>query len=91
LCRAVNEQIRSRTTSTDFEDELDLLCECDRHGCLEMFRISLNDYERVRATPDCFLVRPEHVTEESERIVALRTCFVVVEQVAADSIAHVAQ
>jgi hypothetical protein len=36
------------------------LCECPDRSCTEIVRLSLSDYERVRARGDWFLVAPGH-------------------------------
>jgi hypothetical protein len=80
-CRDINEQIRSVTEDFASGDAVDLVCECSKPGCFEPLRITAADYEDVRRFPTRFLVRPNHASEESERVVAERAGFSVVEKV----------
>jgi hypothetical protein len=85
LCRAINEQIRSVTNDFGATDELDLVCECSKPGCWELLRVSASDYEDVRRFPTRFFVRPNHASEETERIVDEGPDLIVVEKYGADA------
>lgn len=85
LFRAVNEQIRRISESFDAESELDLLCECVNPGCFERLGASADEYESVRGFPSRFLVKPDHVALDSERIVEEAPGFVVVEKLGTDA------
>lgn len=86
LCRAINEQIRTGAEDFASADEIDLVCECSQPGrCWELLHVSASDYEGVRRFPTRFLVRPSHVSDETERIVADRSGFMVVEKVGSDA------
>ena len=71
LFREVNEQIaqvyRAQESPTDF---LQFVCECVQSECHERISMTLAEYERVRAHPRRFLVKPEHVDQRIERVVA---------------------
>jgi hypothetical protein len=82
LLREVNEEIER--VNGDWEvagkDTL-LLCECDNRDCQEQIEIGFTDYERLRRFPTRFLVKPEHVAREGERIVEQNDGHVIVEKV----------
>jgi len=68
LFRDVNERVEDiaqsfGSASTDFA------CECDAETCLEHVRLTLAEYEAVRAAPARFFVKPGHVHESVERVV----------------------
>jgi hypothetical protein len=64
---------------------LDLLCECSKPGCWELLRVSAGDYEHIRRFPTRFLVRRNHASDDTERIVGERSGFVIVEKVGSDA------
>jgi hypothetical protein len=82
LFRAVNEQIHLLTEGFAAEEELELLCECDRRNCFARLSVAPADYEAVRRFPTRFLITPEHVGAE-DRIVEETSGFLVVEKVGA--------
>jgi predicted NBD/HSP70 family sugar kinase len=57
---------------------LDLLCECGREGCLDTFSMSAEAYERLRADPIQFAVRPGHELRDVETVTERQQEFVVV-------------
>jgi hypothetical protein len=80
LFREVNEQVRS--ISGDFEPEarsVDFVCECSDDACIEQLRVPVSAYERVRAEPRRFILKPGHETE-IERVVAREDGFIIVEK-----------
>jgi hypothetical protein len=46
-----------------------MLCECGNQSCAEHIEVSSADYERVRAEPTLFLVRPGHALPDLEEVV----------------------
>ena len=63
LFREVNERIeRVSGALRTGTDTITVLCECGNQACAERIEVSLSDYERVRAEPTLFLVRPGHAT-----------------------------
>ena len=70
LFREVNERIeRVSGALRTGTDTITVLCECGNQSCAEHIEVSLSDYERVRAEPTLFLVRPGHATIEVEQVV----------------------
>jgi hypothetical protein len=80
LLREVNERIEGLNGEWEITDGRDtVLCECGHPACLEQFDIVPAEYERVRAFPDRFLVKPDHVGPD-ERIIQKAAGYVVVEK-----------
>ena len=76
LFREVNERIGeiADTPATEF------LCECGDAGCATPMRMTLSDYEHIRANGHRFAVVPSHELAEIERIVERRDGYLVVEK-----------
>lgn len=80
LFRNVNERIAE--ASERFEaDEARFLCECADAGCAERLEVPLEEYESVREDGTTFLLNPEHVQPEVERIVKRRRGYAIVRKV----------
>jgi hypothetical protein len=62
---------------------LNILCECGTRGCDQLIEISSAEYQGVRAEPTMFVVVPDHVQAEIERLVEDKRRFAVVEKVGA--------
>ncbi len=84
LFRDVNERVREldvELSEPGEEDQLwEFLCECGDSECVQRFRLTNPEYERVRATPTHFLVVPGHVAGEVEAVVSENKRFAVVEK-----------
>jgi len=80
LIREVNERIEELNGEWESGGRSEVLCECARAECLEKIEISAAAYERVRRSPIHFLVKPDHVAQEGERVVADTDSYVVVEK-----------
>ena len=89
LFREVNERLGE--TAPDGSAALDLVCECADGGCTEPLRIAVVEYERVRRDPRRFIVRPEHVVRDIERVVGDAADHRVVEKVDPRAVAMVVQ
>jgi hypothetical protein len=79
--REVNEQIESLNRGlADISDgNMHIVCECGDLLCSEQIVVSIADYERIRAEPTLFFVRPGHdrpdvevVVEENDRFSVVR-------------------
>jgi hypothetical protein len=80
--RNVNERIITINHSMDALGEnpgrlLEILCECGRPDCADRIKLSRAEYERVRAKPTHFLLRPGHELDAVERIVTRTARYVV--------------
>jgi hypothetical protein len=70
LFREVNERIeRVSGALRTGTDELTILCECGNETCAEHIEVSSSEYERARAEPTLFLLRPGHANPEVEEVV----------------------
>ncbi len=82
LFRAVNERVRDLNEKfAAAVDTFVVACECADATCVEMIDISHDAYHAVRAEPRHFVVRPEHVLHDIERVVREEGSYVVVEKV----------
>jgi hypothetical protein len=71
LCREVNERIEGLAESFAVElSRRDFICECASMTCSEAIRMTVSEYESLRADPACFAVRPSHVIPDVEDVVA---------------------
>ncbi|MFL5959066.1 MAG: hypothetical protein ACJ75G_02205 [Gaiellaceae bacterium] len=84
LIREVNEQIEKLNGEWDEGGPEIVLCECAQAECLDKIEISADAYERIRHVPLHFVVKPDHVVAEGERVVAATAGYVVVEKLASD-------
>jgi hypothetical protein len=87
LFREVNERIRELNeafVASDTGELTDFVCECSLEGCREYVRLTLQEYEGVRAEATRFVVAPGHVwSPGSERDVERHQRFWVVQKVGA--------
>jgi hypothetical protein len=82
LFRRVNERVEE--VSQAFEeilDTADFFCECAEIGCMEKIRMKIAEYEQLRAESTHFAVKPGHEVPQTERVVARRTGYLVVEKI----------
>ena len=61
----------------------DWTCECGDESCLDPIRVSINEYEAVRAKPTRFMVAPspEHVAPGVEHVVQRGERYWIVEKI----------
>jgi hypothetical protein len=79
LFRSVNERIEEAATSDQADQHLfEFFCECSNVDCTLLVRMTVREYERVRADPRQFLVAPGHELPEIESIVARTDAYQVV-------------
>jgi hypothetical protein len=73
LFREVNERIREVLDSQ--EDSTEFLCECSRDDCTETILLSLEEYDRIRSSPNHFLAEPGHgrgrIVHQTDRFVTV--------------------
>jgi hypothetical protein len=61
----------------------EFLCECGaENGCDARVKMTLADYERVRAQDDLFAVVPGHENSEIERVVDQGEGYIIVDKIA---------
>jgi hypothetical protein len=80
LFRDVNERIAEASERLD-TDEAEFMCECADPQCAERLEVPIDEYEDVRSDGTQFLLDPEHVEPEVERIVRERNGYAVVKKV----------
>jgi hypothetical protein len=81
--REANEKIRSKADEYDAPlERIPFLCECPLPGCLQIVRLTLDEYSGVRANPRYFLTVPGHEQAERPlgRVVSRQDGYVVVEK-----------
>lgn len=80
LFRDVNERIAE--TSERFDaDEAEFMCECADSGCAERLEVPLEVYEDVRSEGTTFLLNPDHVEPDVEKIVRNHDEFAIVRKI----------
>ena len=84
LFREVNDRIRELNDAfepSSSHDLKDFVCECSLEGCRDYVRLTMPEYEAVRADPTHFLVAAGHLwTPEFETAVARHERYWVVEK-----------
>jgi hypothetical protein len=83
--RALNEQIL-RDVGADTQERHGFLCECGAEDCIEAISLTREEYERVRANGDHFVILPGHELPEVERVVEQNERFHVIEKLGAAAI-----
>lgn len=78
--RDVNEAIRSGRWPGEDGAPGAFRCECAHLGCNEMIELSLEEYERVRAGADRFVLAPNHHRPELEDVLEDHGRYLVVEK-----------
>lgn len=72
LVREVNERIAEITRSWTGDPPAAFLCECSQDDCTATLALSLPEYERIRSSPNLFMVAPGHESPELDRVVEAR-------------------
>jgi hypothetical protein len=81
--REINESIERGQWPGEEDEPASFRCECARLGCSDLIELSVREYERVRAHPRRFVVRPGHQLPEAETVVETRPGYVVIEKLEA--------
>jgi hypothetical protein len=69
LYRTVNEKIEGLNAAFGtLTDSMTVVCECGDATCTEQIELDIPTYERIRAEPTLFVVRPGHVFSEVEEV-----------------------
>ena len=84
LFREVNERMQelNETFSEITIGPGDWVCECANESCIELARLTVEEYEAVRAKPNRFFVMPDdaHVWPEVEQVVERTDRYWIVEK-----------
>jgi hypothetical protein len=81
VVRDVNRQIEEGAQLHGVSSEMPFHCECAQTVCLEKIDLAARVYEPILAERYRFVVVPEHVQPEVERVVEEQDSFVVVEKI----------
>jgi hypothetical protein len=83
LFRSVNERIAEASERFDNGDNdgAELLCECADPNCAERLHVPLEEYEQVREDATTFVLDPDHVEPDVEKVVSRRPDYAVVKKV----------
>jgi hypothetical protein len=85
LFRDANEGIEAEALELgwDDEDRIPFVCECADRGCREFLRLTLPEYEEIRARPRTFLNAPGHqvAAKGAAVVVAENDRYFVVEKI----------
>lgn len=81
--REANENIRDTADEQDFPGPVPFICECADPACTQIVRMSIEEYEAIRADPSHFLNAPGHdvAAGSAARVVREADGYVVVEKV----------
>jgi hypothetical protein len=80
--REANEQIRAKADEYDAPVErVPFLCECPVPSCTQILRLTLAEYENVRANPRHFFTAPGHEQADAAvgHVVSRESDYVIVE------------
>ena len=78
--RAANEEIEAKVLQLDLREQpTPYLCECDDRDCVEVVRLTADEYEQVRSAPKRFVVAPNHKDVDA-RVLDEHNGFVVIEK-----------
>ena len=81
LFRSVNEKVEELGESfSTITDTFVIVCECGTQSCMEQIELQLGEYERVRANPLHFLIKPGHEFREVEEVIERTDRYWVVEK-----------
>lgn len=80
LFREVNEAIARGLWPGEGDRLIAFRCECARLDCNQPVRLTLDEYERVRAHPRRFVLLKGHVLPQAETIIEQHAGYVVVEK-----------
>jgi hypothetical protein len=82
LRRAKNEtmfrEVNERIVDVQDGNELEVLCECGDPECIESLRVTLAEYEAIRADPTAFVVVPGHENLDVDHIQREQPAFLIV-------------
>ena len=82
LFREANERLGEKRQELDIGGRTPFICECEKADCVELIRLPLEDYERVRSHPAWFVLVSGHATR-NEHVVEEHDTYVIVEKVGA--------
>lgn len=79
--REVNARINEQAESHGVDSHrYEFFCECFDTACVERVKLTLAEYEHIRAEPTRFVVKKNHVVSEIEHVVETVTDHMVIEK-----------
>jgi len=81
LFRAVNERIRD-VSRFDADSSVGFLCECGRDDCVAVVPITLEGFDEIARRTNRFVVAPDHLLPDADRLVEAHDGFAIVEPLA---------
>jgi uncharacterized protein (DUF1499 family) len=79
--REVNERISEKAESHGLDSHrYEFFCECSDTACTERVKLTLPEYEYIRAEPTRFVVKNDHVVAEIEHVVATVPDHMIIEK-----------
>jgi hypothetical protein len=81
--REANERIRARADEYDAQIErIPFLCECPVPSCMEVLRLTIDEYSGIRAHPDHFVTIPGHEQADASvgHVVSREDGYIIVEK-----------
>ena len=62
--RGVNDRVNEKAESHGLDShQYEFFCECSDAGCVERISLTVREYENIRAAPERFVVKKNHVIE----------------------------
>ncbi len=86
LFRDVNERIEQVNVTLATVEATEFLCECGEESCTLPIRLTMAEYEAVRAEATHFAVAPGHVLPDIERVIAQNDRYTVVAKTDPDAV-----
>jgi len=80
LFREVNERVAKVHGSLDDASPSEFVCECSHDDCTETLALSAPEYERIRSSPNLFVILPGHESPQVDRVVEVGEGFSLVEK-----------
>jgi hypothetical protein len=79
--REVNERINEKAESHGLDSHrYEFFCECSDASCTERVKLTLSEYEHIRAEPTRFVVKNDHVVGEIEHVVEKVSDHMIIEK-----------
>lgn len=79
--REVNGRINEKAESHGLDAHVyEFFCECSDATCMERVKLTVEEYEHIRAEPNRFVVRTDHVIAEIEHVVETHPDHMVIEK-----------
>jgi len=80
LFREVNERVEQVHAGFHSDSNPEWVCECGDETCFEKVSVPLEEYHRIRARDDWFLIRPGHEKVDVEDVVERHGGYYVVQK-----------